>query len=60
MSKVEIDEHTNDRLEAISLRQNRSKGAIALAICEKLVTEGGAHRRGVRVKQPRGRIRATA
>lgn len=47
MNKIEIDQHTHDRLEAMSLERNESKGSIALALAEKFFGTGGAHpRRG--------------
>lgn len=52
MNKIEIDQHTYDRLEAMSLERNESKGSIALALAEKFFGTGAAARRLNRIFVP--------
>ena len=41
---VEIDSEVNEKLEAISLKRNQSKGYVALLLCEFFLGEGVPHR----------------
>jgi len=43
MSIELIDRKSSDRLEVLSLRHNKSKGAIALRLCEKFFGRGVPH-----------------
>lgn len=43
--KVEIDTEDNEKLEAISLERNQSKGFIALLLCEFFFGSGVPHQK---------------
>lgn len=43
-----IDQDTSERLEELSVEQNKSKGEIAVLLCEKFFGKGVPHRIKVR------------